>query len=259
MISSSSNSQIKNVCHLIKKSKVRKEQNAFVVEGIKIYSETPAERLIMTYVSQKFLESATNSKLLKGRKYEVVANDVFTKISDTVTPQGILAIVKKDEQNIEKMLESKNGRMFIILEDLQDPGNLGTIIRTAEGAGVAGIIMTSNTVDIYNPKVIRSTMGGIYRVPFLYTDRLDETIKSLKKSGVTVVASHLNGKNNFYEENYKGNVAFIIGNEANGISDETSKMADLLVRIPMCGSVESLNASVAASILMYEAYRQQHI
>ena len=117
--------------------------------------------------------------------------------------------------------------------------------------------MTKNTVDIYNPKVIRSTMGAIYRMPFMYTDNIESVISQMQQKKTVICAAHLNGKNNYFDEDYTGNTAFIIGNESRGITDELAGKADVLVKIPMEGKVESLNASVAASILMYEAYRQK--
>ena len=256
MITSASNAQIKNLMQLMKKAKARREQGVFIVEGIKMFLETPVNRIDKIYVSEKFILNQTNLERLDRFSYEVVKDDVFSKISDTVTPQGIMTIVKKSETSPEKMFSNEKN-LFIILEDLQDPGNLGTIIRTAEGAGVSGVIMSKNTVDIYNPKVIRSTMGAIYRVPFTYVRSLPEAINELKQRGVTVAAAHLSGKNEYFDEDWSKDTAFIIGNEANGITDGTSIQADLLVRIPMEGKVESLNASVAAAILMYEAVRQR--
>lgn len=258
MISSTSNSQVKNLIQLLNKTKARREQNVFVVEGIKMFLETPPDRLEKVYVSEKFISNPSGRESLDGFSYEVIRDDIFKYISDTVNPQGILAIVKRYETSIEKIL-SDDKNTFVVLENLQDPGNLGTIMRTAEGAGVGGIIMTGNTVDIYNPKVIRSTMGAIYRVPFMYTDDLEGIISKLKKREVLIAAAHLDGKRNYFNEDFNRKVAFIIGNESNGITDKTANMADLLVKIPMEGKVESLNASIAASLLMYEAYRQKNI
>ena len=146
---------------------------------------------------------------------------------------------------------------MVIIEDLQDPGNLGTIFRTGEGAGVSGIIMSRGTVDIYNPKTIRSTMGSIYRVPFLYTDDLTAAAALLRERGVGVYAAHLGGSRMYDACDYKAGTAFLIGNEGNGLREETARCADCLIRIPMEGKLESLNASVAASLLLYEAYRQR--
>jgi TrmH family RNA methyltransferase len=143
------------------------------------------------------------------------------------------------------------------LENLQDPGNLGTIVRTAEGAGVTGILMSRGCVDIYNSKVIRSTMGSIYRMPFVYTDQWEEALRELKRQGVSLYAAHLKGQDYHDRQDYTKPAAFLIGNESRGLTEETAALADTYIRIPMCGQVESLNAAVASSILMYEANRQR--
>jgi TrmH family RNA methyltransferase len=155
-------------------------------------------------------------------------------------------------------LQTKDSPAFLmILESIQDPGNLGTIIRAGEGAGITGVIMDDATADIYNPKVIRSTMGSVCRVPFVYTSDLKGTLKNLKAQGVRLYAAHLEGRNNYEKEDYTVDTGFLIGNEGNGLTEETSALADALVKIPMMGKVESLNAAVAASILMFEAARQR--
>lgn len=270
-ISSPANEKIKLVVQLQSKASARRKQKMFVVEGIRMYEEIPREDLVATYVSENYynevIKAGKLSKEAKNnlnvRDYYIVADSVFKNMSDTVTPQGILAIAKQKEYTLEEMLamdakeKSDKGRAFIILESIQDPGNLGTILRTAEGAGVSGIIMNKETVDIYNSKVIRSTMGSVYRVPFMVTENLPETINELKKNNVTVFAAHLRGDEYYAKDLYKGSVAFLIGNEGNGLSDDIAKMADKYVKIPMDGMVESLNASVAAAILMYEAKRQR--
>ena len=145
----------------------------------------------------------------------------------------------------------------MILDTIQDPGNLGTILRAGEGAGITGVIMNDTTADIYNPKVIRSTMGSVCRVPFVYTAALPQTLANIKKRGVRLYAAHLEGRNNYEKEDYTVDTGFLIGNEANGLSSETASMADAYVKIPMMGKVESLNAAVAASVLMFEAARQR--
>ena len=145
----------------------------------------------------------------------------------------------------------------MLLEDLRDPGNLGTIIRTAEGAGMDAVIMSKETVDLFNPKVVRSTMGSIFRVPFFYVEDMMQTVKELQGKGVSVVATDLQGKNDYDGERYPDKTAIVIGNEAKGISVEMRESADILIKIPMCGQLESLNASVAAGIMMYELFRQK--
>ena len=156
------------------------------------------------------------------------------------------------------MIPKDRPALLMILEDLQDPGNLGTILRTGEGAGVTGIILSKNSVDIYNPKVIRSTMGSVYRVPFCYTSSIrEEILPWLREKKITGYAAHLEGKNSYDREDYTKGTAFFIGNEGNGLSRELSEKADIWIRIPMEGQVESLNAAMASGILMYEAYRQR--
>lgn len=256
MINSTSNKQIKNLSLLMKKAKARREQRVFVVEGMKMYREVPRDRLVMTYVSESFYEKAENKELLKGIPVEVVADRVFDSVADTQTPQGILCLVKQQEYTLDEML-AKKPALLLVLENLQDPGNLGTIFRTAEGAGVSGIIMSSDTVDIYNPKTIRSTMGSLYRMPFLYTKDLSSVLKTLREHEICSYAAHLQGSKEYCRQDYTKGSAFLIGNEGNGLSKELSDQADAYIKISMCGELESLNAAVAAAILMFEAKRQR--
>lgn len=255
MITSINNQQIKNVIQLQTKSKARKEQNCFITEGYRIYLEIPETQLVKTFVSESFFRTADESVRQKLKQYEIVEDNVFKQISNTVTPQGILSIVRKAEITVTQ-LNSMNGKTYLILEDLQDPGNLGTIIRTAEGAGVSAVIMSKNTVDVYNPKVVRSTMGSIFRVPFLYVEDIYATVTSMQQKGIKVYAAHLKGTCNYDQPDYTNPSAFLIGNEGNGLSETITGLSDQLIKIPMLGKVESLNAASAATILMYEALRQ---
>ena len=178
MITSSNNPQLKTISQLNKKAKLRREQGLYVVEGWKMYLEAPKNEIEKVYVSEHFLEK--HPEILKEQPHcEVVQDKIFTAVSDTQTPQGILCIMRQKKRNLEDILKKENP-FLVFLEDLQDPGNVGTIIRTAEGAGVDGVIMTRNCVDIYNPKTIRSTMGSIYRVPFFVVDAVDEVLKELQ-------------------------------------------------------------------------------
>ena len=170
MITSTANQQVKNLIQLQKKGKVRKEQNVFVVEGAKMFREAPKDWIVKTYVSSEFLKK-DDASILEGREYEVVEDRVFKTMSDTMTPQGILSVIRQPKYELKTLLDQKAPHLML-LENLQDPGNLGTILRTAEGAGVTGILMSRETVDIFNPKTIRSTMGTNYRVPFLYVEDL---------------------------------------------------------------------------------------
>jgi len=261
MITSVSNPQIKNLIQLQNKSKARQEQKAFVAEGIKMFEESKeGGYLIKAYMGETLYEQWESERpdLLGGYPYEVVSDAVFKSVADTLTPQGILCLVKKPEYTLDTLLNNPKANI-LLLEDIRDPGNLGTMVRTAEGAGFNGIILTKSSVDMYNPKVIRSTMGAIYRMPFLYTEDFQETLKLLKESGITIYAAHLDGAEYYDKVSYTSKCAIMIGNEANGISPEAAGMSDQCIKIPMEGSVESLNAAVAAAVLMYEVYRQKRL
>lgn len=252
LITSATNAHIKNIISLKEKSKVRKSTGLFTVEGIKMFGEVPRDDLKEIYVSESFEKE--NRDGLKGYSYNIVSDNIFKKISDTVTPQGVLAIVKQKKYTVEDIIAKRNkkGSCIVVLDRLQDPGNLGTIVRTGEGAGISGIIMSSDCADIYNPKVIRSTMGSIFRVPFAISNNLPEDINKLKQSGITTYAAHLKG-DLYHNGVFNRDVALLIGNEARGLSQEVSQKADKLIKIPMEGKVESLNAAIATAILMYEA------
>lgn len=256
MIASLGNAQIKNIKLLLDKSKVRKEQKLFVAEGIKMFLEAPVYMVEKVYVSTSFLNRTIHRSKIEKLPFEQVTDEVYQKMSDTKTPQGIMTVLKQPVYQ-EKDLFSMEGGRFLVLNGIQDPGNLGTMVRTGEGAGISGIVMDRNTVDIFSPKVIRATMGSIYRVPFLYTEDLCKSLVSMRNLGITLYAAHLKGEKSYTEEEYKGAVAFLIGNEGNGLSDEVAQMADIYLRIPMHGKVESLNAGVSAALFMYEADRQE--
>ena len=196
---------------------------------------------------------------LRKHGYTTVTDDVMKSMSDTQTPQGILCVVKQPSCVIEDIMGNKKSHLLLILEGLQDPGNLGTIFRTSEAAGVTGIIMSRDTVDIYNPKTIRSTMGSIYRVPFIYSEDLYTDLDKLRTHGISVYAAYLTGSVSYDKCDYRSDTAFLIGNEGNGLSDKALSHSDTRVRIPMEGSVESLNAAVSAAVLMYEAHRQRSL
>ena len=256
MITSTGNAQVKELLQLQKKSKVRNERNIFLVEGIKMFLEAPRNRIEKVFISETLFNRKKQELNLDGLKVEILSDKVFSHVSDTKTPQGILCIMRQKKTKLEEIFAQKPEHLMS-LDNLQDPGNLGTIVRTAEGAGVSGIILSKDCVDIYNPKTIRSTMGSIYRMPFLYVEDLENTIEEVKKQDIKVYAAHLQGKNNYDEENYKTGCAFLIGNEGNGLRDEIAEKADIWVKIKMHGEVESLNAAIASSILMFEVCRQR--
>lgn len=257
MITSSANMKVKQVMNLAKKAKARTLSGLFTAEGLRIFKEIPKDRIDSIFVSETFIKDENHKKLLGERPYEIVADEVFKTMSDTQTPQGILALVRQYSYTVKDLFPNQGTAFIMILENIQDPGNLGTILRAGEGAGITGVLMSDTTADIYNPKVIRSTMGSICRVPFVYESNMAEALEHLKAKGVKLYAAHLNGRNNYEKENYTVDTGFLIGNEANGLTDETASYADALIKIPMLGNVESLNAAVAASVLMFETARQR--
>lgn len=256
MITSSGNSQVKNVINLLKKSGERKRRGLFVIEGIRMFTEIPKDRIVKVYASESF--ARTNEAVLKDYEYELVSDRVYEQMSDTKTPQGIMALVEILSYTIDDIVKGETP-VIAMLENIQDPGNLGTIIRSVEGAGATGIIMSADTVDIYNPKTIRSTMGALFRMPFIYVDDMVETARELRERNIRLVAAHLKGENNYYSENLAVPMALMIGNEGNGLTDRLTNEADLLVKIPMEGGLESLNAAVSTAVILYEAYRQRHV
>lgn len=269
MITSIQNQQVKNILKLKKSGKERRRQGMFVVEGMRFVAEIPEEFFVKAYATTEYLnnhmrwmeddcskiEPKDMDRYLPLGEFEEVSESVMRQISDTKTPQGIIAVARMPEYSLDSILEREEG-ILLILENVQDPGNLGTIIRTAEGAGVSGIIMSKDTVDVFNPKVARATMGSVFRVPFLYVEDLLDIIPRLRENGYTSFAAHLKGKN-LYEEDFRGKVAFFIGNEGNGLTDKLTAQSERKIKIPMEGKLESLNAAIAAALLMYEAKRQK--
>lgn len=273
MITSPTNDRIKRVAKLAKSSKYRKEENVFIVEGIRMFREIPASDIKEVYMTEDFFNKYREESIFKEmrmldphddiskkipRNCELVSEQVMEKMTDTVTPQGVVAVVKRPSYSTTSIMENE-AAFILFLEDIQDPGNLGTMFRTAEAAGVSGIIMSAGTVDVYNPKVVRATMGSIFRMPFAYTNDIKESIKLVKQNGYQVHAAALEGADSCYNKNYNGKVAVIIGNEGNGLKKDTIDEATDSIYIPMYGRAESLNASISAAVLLYEISRQKHI
>ncbi|MBQ1688020.1 MAG: 23S rRNA (guanosine(2251)-2'-O)-methyltransferase RlmB [Lachnospiraceae bacterium] len=256
MITSSTNVQMKNLIKLQKNARTRREQQAFVVEGKKIFEEAKLYGVVkQAYVTSAYLENLEEKPEAYFGKipYTLVEEKILKEVADTMTPQGILAIVEKPIYSLDQLL-AKDKANYVVLEDLRDPGNLGTIMRTAEGADMAGVVMSKETVDLFNPKVVRSTMGSIFRVPFVYVENIYEAVAQMQEAGVSIVATDLQGTHMYHEEKYGKKTGIVIGNEAKGISGQMRQQADVLVKIPMGGKLESLNASVAAGIMMYQLF-----
>lgn len=273
MITSTSNQRIKQIAQWQTKAKQRRQDGIFLAEGSKMYEEAPPELIREVYLTKGMLEQLKSRAAAEGAAqdrahyieeklsrtgYETVSEEVFVRMSDTRMPQGILTVLNRPVYEMKDLLRG-DCPLLLLLEDIQDPGNLGTMVRTGEGAGITGVIMSSQTVDIYNPKTIRATMGSIYRVPFLYVEDLGETVRSLRKNNIHVYAAHLQGRTYYSSLSFREGTAFLIGNEGNGLCRETAMLADSYLKIPMEGEVESLNAAIAASLLVYEAHRQRHL
>ena len=258
VITSKDNEVIKDIRKL-KDKKYRNATKKYIVEGIKIIEEAIEEKsnIDMIVVCEDCVKNGEiEAKLLyEIAKYNCVyvTEKIYNSITDTTNPQGILAVIKKQEQDKNINFEED---LIVVLDGIQDPGNLGTILRTVDSVGLTQIIVSKNTTDAYNPKVVRSTMGAIFRVNVIEEEDLVHTIKEIKKHKFKVLATSLETDNNFYDVKLSKNV-IVIGNEANGVTKEVLELADNKVKIPMLGKTESLNASVATGIILYEYVRQK--
>lgn len=278
IITSKDNKLIKE----IKKLKEKKYRtNKFIIEGEKMLEEAIKEnaeietivvsenfsfrnndelnRLVQKVKNASKIEFENNDKgelkkPITDKKIIVVSSNVFKELSDVKTPQGVLAVVAKKE-NSNKIDFNEN--YILALDGVQDPGNMGTIIRTLDAANVHQLIVSKETVDSYSPKVIRSTMGSIFRVNVIEVENLKETLEKAQGEGFKVISTALDAKESIYEVNYNKKIV-VIGNEANGVSKDIQDISDIKVKIPMPGKAESLNASVAAGLMIYEYVRESH-
>lgn len=266
ILTSPNNEKVKLIQKLLKNPKERKYNGKYVVEGMRMVEEIPQELLGEMYFTQDFYNKKVtqNERLLRlvnaavqKNKCFLITEQVLKSVTDTETPQGILATVMIQEKTLDDLMgDGTESPLILIIEKLQDPGNMGTIIRSAEGAGVTGILVSYDSVDIYNPKVIRSTMGSIFRKNVVVTYDLVGDINRLRKKGVVIYGMHLKGSS-MYKTDLTGPAAFLIGNEGKGLTDDISAAADKLIKIPMKGSLESLNAASSATVISYEALRQR--
>ena len=258
VITSKDNEIIKNVKKL-KDKKYRDQENKFIVEGIKMLQEAINEhaKISKIVVCEDCINDGTISQelLYEIAKYNCIyaTEKVFQSITEVKNPQGILAVIEK-ENGEEKISYEED--VIVVLDGIQDPGNLGTIIRTLDSVNLKQIILSENTADPYNPKVVRSTMGAIYRVNMIRSKNIIDTLKNMKKHKYDVVVTSLQTDKNIYDIDYKNKV-IVIGNEANGVSKEVMELADQKVIIPMLGKTESLNAAVATGIILYEYVRRK--
>lgn len=239
----------------LKERRNRTKEGKYLIEGFRLIQEAfkanmEIEYLMINEESEEKLDEYLYGYIEKDNIY-IMKNNLFNILTSTETPQGAIAVVKNRE-----FKSDINGEFFLLCDKVQDPGNLGTIIRTAHAAGVDGIILTKGTVDIYNDKVIRSTMGSLFYVPIIQEDENLTFIKALKEDGFSLVATSLQESKDFFESDLKGKMILSVGNEGNGISDEVFELADKKVKIPMPGGAESLNVAIATSIILFEKVRQ---
>ena len=253
----------------LQKRKNREETGCFFLEGLRAVKEAVSSKAEITQLvvtedfcnSDEWNEFRNTYSSAFGKDAELILLKIgtknFAKLSDTVTPQGIGAVVKTQTYTLDDIPQGGERFGVLVCENLQDPGNMGTIIRTADAAGFAAVVCSKDTVDIYNSKVLRSTVGSMFRFPIIQTVFTGEELAGeMKKRGYTVAAAHPRGGKSLYNANFKRNTAVAIGNEAGGITEELLNACDEIVTIPMPGGTESLNASVAAALMMYEVRRK---
>ncbi|MGL4739258.1 MAG: TrmH family RNA methyltransferase [Sarcina sp.] len=253
-IESKNNSLYKNIKKL-KEKKTRMQEGKYLIEGLRFVDEALKSNAKIETILYTEEFSEKHRDFLEEKSIEdkiILSSPLLKDLSFTGTPQGIMAIVKMENKSL------KSGDTVVLVDKVQDPGNMGTIIRTAHAIGAAGIITTKGTVDIYNDKTLRSTMGSIFYLPVIEDENLD-LVSKLKSEGYRLVVSSLQGKNDFFAENLSGNIIVAVGNEGNGVSEEVYNLSDVKVKIPMPGNAESLNVAVATSIMLYEKIRQNLI
>ncbi|SDX49004.1 RNA methyltransferase [Paenibacillus sp. PDC88] len=254
------NPRVKEWAQLLDK-KYRTRQNKYMIEGIHLVQEAlsyDADIECIAYDMDKGIPGElTGYADSQGRvEWIPVSAAIIEKCTDTVTPQPVFAIVRKDAAGLSIFLDKKDS-LIIVLDRLQDPGNVGTIIRSADAAGADGVIVGRGSADIYNPKTIRSTMGSFFHLPVVEAD-LSEVLPRAKAEGVTLVSTSLAAESSCYDYDFRGAKWLVIGNEGSGVSEEVSRLVDDAIIIPSPGQAESLNAAMAATILMFEAMRQRH-
>lgn len=258
LITSKDNEIIKHIKKLSDK-RYREQNNCYIVEGIKLVEEAiqenaTIERIVICEESTKTAEISKNL-MYEIAKYDCiyVTEKVFKTISQVVNPQGILAVIKNEKEKIQIKYDED---IIVVLDNIQDPGNLGTILRTIDSIGIKQLIVSKGTVDAYNSKVVRSSMGAIFRVEIVETENLKETIETIRQNGYKLLVTSLDAKKSIYDIDYNKKI-IVIGNEANGVSKEIQEIADQKIKIPMIGKTESLNASAATAVILYEYVRQR--
>ena len=262
-ITSLSNPAVKAAAKL-KQPRASKEAGCFIVEGARSVEEltgdweTESLWVSDTFWGQNHALGWEIAQRLRPSAFCHTPDSILNAIAGTQSPQGILAVVRRRYFTVQDVLEHQSTTpLLVILEDLQDPGNAGTILRTADAAGANGIICTEKTVDFYNAKVVRASMGSVFHLPFHVAENLSETLIWLRNQGIQILAAHLDGDAPYFQQDLTGPCAILIGNEGAGLSKGAASLSDMLVKIPQPGRAESLNAAVAAAILVYDVIRQR--
>ena len=243
----------------LKQKKYRTQNGLYLAEGLRTAEEAVAYKAVETlfYVptdddrTMRLLEDAA----MQNIKLVCVNENVMKKIADTETPQGIIAVCKMRQPKLENLLAS--GKMLLVLDRVGDPGNIGTMLRTADAAGIGRLVLLKGCADIYAPKTVRSSMGSLFHIPVLSGVSEQEFVSAAKKAGYDLLVTCLDGADNLYKADLSGRIAFVMGNEAGGVSETLLEKADKRVYIPMAGRAESLNVAMAAGIVMFEALRRK--
>lgn len=264
ILTSGQNKLIKMVASL-KQKKYRDQLGLFLVEGVRLVEEVAQsnwliEACVYTAEAQEQSRVQKILSLLQAKQCRIVevSATIYEKISDTKEPQGIMIIAKKSEYQLDDILSSDNKPLLVVLDEVQDPGNVGAIIRTAAAAGCTGVILTKGCADVFAAKVVRASMGSLFNIPVVEGVTQREVVTYLEQYKIGILATSLESSNVYFQVDLKQSVAIIFGNEGNGVSDELLKESEERIHIPLLGKVESLNVAASAAVILYEAVRQRH-
>ncbi|SEC10973.1 RNA methyltransferase, TrmH family [Paramicrobacterium humi] len=252
--------RVKAVAKLSRRA-TRQETGLFLLEGPQAVSEAIAyrpeliEELYATPSARERHSDVAEAAQAAGIELEFVTEEVLDAMADTVTPQGFVAVCRQFPTALKQILSDRPA-LVAILEEVRDPGNLGTIIRAADAAGADGVILTGRTVDLYNPKVVRSTTGSLFHIPIAVGASLDTVVARARSAGLAVLAADIKGED-LLEVRNAGSLdhptAWVFGNEARGLTDDSLALVDAAVTVPIYGNAESMNLSTAASVCLFES------
>lgn len=255
MLITSRENKIFKTAKLLKSSRGRSEKGMFIIEGIRSVRDALAKNVKAECV---IVKDGTDLGFSVPCSIYAMAPRLFDEISETVSPQGVIAVCPVIKKTLEDIL-ALDRNCVILCEALQDPGNVGTVIRTAHGADCGGVVLSKGCCDLYNPKIVRATMSSMFSVPVVQNEESKAVIEYFRRNGYKIVAGALTKDAvDFYCADLFGKTLIIIGNEGNGVSEETLSLCDSVLKIPMRSDAESLNAAVAGSVMIYEHYRQNN-